>query len=115
MKKIAISLMLFFAFQSPLLAAGTEYEATVVGQFLLISEKKEVFTPNVIALRKSTITSVRLVGATVVVRTSESDYEFVLNDKGTVKRASPAVHKFVTEDDKQAKRLFDFILGESGS
>lgn len=115
MKKIAMSLMLLFVPESPLLAAGIEYEATVAGQFIVISEKKEAFIPNVIALRKSTITSVRLGGPTVVVRTSETDFEFVHNEKGTIKRASPAIYKFVTEDDKQAKKLFDFILGESAS
>lgn len=115
MNKIAMSLILFFAAAGPLSAASVEYEAAVVGQFIVISEKKEAFLPKAIALRKSIITSVRLMGPTVVVRTSETDFDYVYNDKETKKRASPAIYNFVTEDDKQAKKLFDFILGESGS
>ena len=111
MKKILLTTCLFFLGLN-LYADTPDYEVKSSGPFIVISEERDFPPQKIIALRKAVIISVRLQEEELIVKTSETESSYEYKDKERLKVERFITYTFLTQDEKEAKKLFDRFMSE---
>lgn len=115
MRKAVVTICLVLAISSSLKAESQEIEISASGPFVLI-QKKVAYSPlEVMAIRKSVITSFTTTGKDILIRTSEMEITYDNNDKQHIKRERYLKYSLNLKDEIEAKRIFDILTSLTGS